>query len=158
MTNYYPTFYYNDPRYVTCNGTYCNSISLMLNVNQMYPSSFSLYIKVIGMGRTTDLGVIGKKEDFTWYLAAGREQDTVGNEKNSEGSKNTEHFWKVWRYDETDTKHTSTPIPHRSYYIQWRFSHVHINPSLDDWLNYCIISWIYWNQFSITSAFGTCFR
>ena len=33
-----------------------------------------------------------KKEDLTWYLAAGREQDTVGNEKNSEGSKNTEHF------------------------------------------------------------------
>ena len=64
----------------------------MLNVNQMYPSSFSLYIKVIGMGRTTDFCVIGKKEDFTWYLAAGREQDTVGNEKNSEGSKNTEHF------------------------------------------------------------------
>ena len=114
VTNYYPTFYYNDPRYVTCNGTYCNSISLMLNVNQMYPSSFSLYIKVIGMGRTTDFCVIGKKEDFTWYLAAGREQDTVGNEKNSEGSKNTEHFWKVWRYDETDTKHTSTTFPHRS--------------------------------------------
>ena len=61
MTNYYPTFYYNDPRYVTCNGTYCNSISLMFNVNQIYPSSFSFYIKVIGMGRTTDFCVIGKK-------------------------------------------------------------------------------------------------
>ena len=92
VTNYYPTFYYNDPRYVTCNGTYYNSIFLMLNVNQMYPSSFSLFIKVIGMGRTTDFCVIGKKEDFTWYLAAGREQDTVGNEKNSEGSENAEHF------------------------------------------------------------------
>ena len=33
----------------------------MLNVNQMYPSSFSLFIKVIGMGRTTDFCVIGKK-------------------------------------------------------------------------------------------------
>ena len=33
-----------------------------------------------------------EKEDFTWYLAAGREQDTVGNEKNSEGSENAEHF------------------------------------------------------------------
>ena len=85
----------------------------MLNVNQMYPSSFSLYIKVIGMGRTTDFCVIGKKEDFTWYLAAGREQDAVGNEKNSEGSKNTEHFWKVWTYDETDRKHTCSPLPRR---------------------------------------------